>query len=560
MNNLLGIHNYQNALERAKAAYIAYVTLVILVVWSIYAFFVPGYGLQDGQWLYTLLQYIVVEPYALLYLVAFYVLSGLTLVAVRTGNLSLASWGPASVIYVTSCLPVIIEAGDFTILSSATTVYLFLAMMGLFNGTPGVIVGTAVALVTFLLDFPLTQIDELMAIYILTIGLGILFYLFNRFAFLSHTEGARTATNEKVKLAEISTRITTDASRRMPYKQYINSTLQLILDNYPQFYHAQLFLVDKLGLKADLVASTGDVGQQLLERQHYQAVGGDSVVGQVAAAGKSLIAQAGGGSAIYRPNDLLPDTRIEAAFPLKIDDKIIGVLDLQSTRRIHFSDDEIAGFQSLAEVLALALDNFQQFERAEARILENQKLAAKAQEALKEVERLNRRLTQRVWSEYLEQKTQVQGLDVDFDEDEIAVGTSWTSSLAEAVESGQTIRRAGVVAVPLKVHGQVIGAMEFEVPVNDNRTVGDHAVELVEEIGQRFGLAAENARLVDESQKAAQQEMLINQLNQRLQTTDRIEATLSNAARSLHDLLKANRVAIRMGSPERHPDENEVSS
>lgn len=559
MNDVFGIHNYQNALERAKASYVVYVTLIILVVWSIYAFFIPGYGYENGQWQYTLLQYSAIAPYSIMYLAAFYVLSVLTLLAVRTGNLALGSWGPGIIVYVTSCLPAIIEPGDFTIVSLATTVYLFLALISLFNGTPGVIVGGVIAMMTILLDFPLTDLGELATIGILMLGLTLLFYLFNRFAFLSRSEGAKSATSEKLKLAEISTQITADASRRLPYDQYIRDILQLILDSYPQFYHVQLFVVDKLGLKAELKASTGEVGEKLLKRKHYQSVGGNSVIGQVTATGKPVIAQAGAPNTVHSPNDLLPDTRIEAAFPLIVNDNIIGALDFQSTRRIHFSDDEVLSFQSLTESLALALDNIQQFERAEARIRENQALAAKAQDALKEVERLNRRLTQRVWSEYLQQKTDIKGLDIDFDADEIAVDSSWTASLAEAAQSGQAVKRDGVVAVPLMIRGQVIGAMEFELPSNSPQ-VDELDLELIAEVGQQFGLAAENARLVDESQRAAQQEMLINQINQRLQTTERIEATLSNAARSLHDTLKARRVAIRLGTPQPMSSENEVSS
>ena len=47
----------------------------------------------------------------------------------------------------------------------------------------------------------------------------------------------------------------------------------------------------------------------------------------------------------------------------------------------------------------------------------------------------------------------------------------------------------------------------------------------------------------------AQREALVNEISTRLQSGTSVEMTLTSAARSLKDVLKANRVAIRLGKP-----------
>ncbi|RMG84024.1 MAG: hypothetical protein D6712_12075, partial [Chloroflexi bacterium] len=50
----------------------------------------------------------------------------------------------------------------------------------------------------------------------------------------------------------------------------------------------------------------------------------------------------------------------------------------------------------------------------------------------------------------------------------------------------------------------------------------------------------------EESQRIAQREALVNEISARLQTRTDVETTLAEAARSLRDVLKVGRVAIRL--------------
>jgi GAF domain-containing protein len=196
--------------------------------------------------------------------------------------------------------------------------------------------------------------------------------------------------------------------------------------------------------------------------------------------------------------------------------------------------------------VALVIDNVRQFESAQQRVTENQKLAEQARAALRDNERLNKRLTGRAWTEFLKTQRRDLGIAVDLQEDLQENDDEWTKTLAQAAEANHLIQDRQTIALPLKIRGQVIGAMEFE--LDDAQSFSPEDLELVQEISERFGLAAENTRLVEESQRVAQREALINEISTRLQGTNTVEATLTEAARSLRETLQAQRVRIRLGT------------
>jgi signal transduction histidine kinase/DNA-binding response OmpR family regulator len=70
----------------------------------------------------------------------------------------------------------------------------------------------------------------------------------------------------------------------------------------------------------------------------------------------------------------LLDTQSEAAIPLRVGERRIGVIDIQSTELNAFSEDEISVLRSLADQVAIAIDNASSYERSQALIKELQEL------------------------------------------------------------------------------------------------------------------------------------------------------------------------------------------
>lgn len=373
-------------------------------------------------------------------------------------------------------------------------------------------------------------------------------YIYNHFVIASRLEGQHIEAEERLKLAEVNMRITRQASTRESLDSALNTTLALILENYPQIYHAQVFLVGNDGIQAKLAASTGEIGRTLLANKHSLAVGSLSVIGQTTLSGETVIAKSDDRESVHRNNELLADTQLEAAFPLIVGTEIIGALDLQSKVLEDLSENDLLSFQSLANSLALAIDSIRQFDQAKTRIEENQRLTEQTRTALREVERLNQRLIGRAWAGYVHGLGDELGFVSDFDTETTESYLVWSDTLVSAVDTDSLVQAGNILAVPLRVRGQVIGAVEFELEEYKNFSPED--LDLIVEVTERFGLAAENTRLVEESQQSAQREALINQITSRFQSAQNVEATLAEAARSLNESLNTSKVMIRLGVPE----------
>ncbi len=376
-----------------------------------------------------------------------------------------------------------------------------------------------------------------------------------RATFLGREEGLNQALAERLQLAELTAEITQRISGRSALDEVLAEAVEGIIASYPDIYHAQIFLVESAGLRARLAASTGDAGRLLLARGHSLEVGSRSVIGAVTGEGRVVVARAAGADSatVHRRNEYLPETRVEAAFPLRSGDHVIGALDLQSKRPAAFPERDLPVFQTLADQLAIAIDNARLFEETQRRLAENRSLLEQNEHALREVERYAARLTGQVWTQFLAAQPASAGLSLNLEQGtaETEAQADWLPALDEAAAAGTLVQQRANghlhVAVPLRVRGMTLGAMAFQVPGLDALRAED--IALAQAVGDRLGIALENARLVDESQRAARRQALINQISGQLQASASVETTLHAAAHSLQTTLGAGRVAIRLGQP-----------
>ncbi len=125
------------------------------------------------------------------------------------------------------------------------------------------------------------------------------------------------------------------------------------------YYHVQVFLVEDEEHRAVFRASTGHDLNKLWIAQGRSLPFGSGIIGWVAATGKHLLAGDVTKEPRYLPDDprLLPDTRSELAVPLKVEEKVLGVLDVQSREYNGFSDDDLFVLGALANQVAVAIDS-----------------------------------------------------------------------------------------------------------------------------------------------------------------------------------------------------------
>lgn len=146
-------------------------------------------------------------------------------------------------------------------------------------------------------------------------------------------------------------------------------TVNLINEKFG-FYHAAIFIVEETGFNAVLREATGEAGAEMKKREHALPVDQYSIVGKVTAEGTSVVVNDTANDPLHKLNPLLPETRAEAAIPLRIGTRIIGAIDIQSTSANAFSEDEVSVLQTLADQVAVAIDNARSFELSQQAVME----------------------------------------------------------------------------------------------------------------------------------------------------------------------------------------------
>ncbi|MBV6395551.1 MAG: Sensor histidine kinase RcsC [Anaerolineales bacterium] len=128
------------------------------------------------------------------------------------------------------------------------------------------------------------------------------------------------------------------------------------------FYATSLFTIEETGFNAVLQAVTGAAGEELRRQEFSLPVGSKSAIGEATGSGRAVVINDTSQSDIFQFNPHLPETRSEAVIPLRIGSRIIGVLDLQSAQAQAFSEDEVMVLQTLADQVAIAIDNARSYE------------------------------------------------------------------------------------------------------------------------------------------------------------------------------------------------------
>lgn len=158
------------------------------------------------------------------------------------------------------------------------------------------------------------------------------------------------------KLLKASARAAKNITTILDPYELFQRTVDIICDEFG-FYYAGVFLVDDTNQYALLRAGRGEPGRDMLREGHRLAIGGNSMIGASIANKKGRIALDVGEEAVFFENPHLPKTRSEMALPLIVGDEAIGALTVQSTEEAAFHEEDIDALQTMADQLAVAIQN-----------------------------------------------------------------------------------------------------------------------------------------------------------------------------------------------------------
>jgi len=128
----------------------------------------------------------------------------------------------------------------------------------------------------------------------------------------------------------------------------------LIQDTF-HYYYVAIFIAEdgKLTLAGDTLTQPDSKGSPV----KIDAQWGEGMVGTTAEKGIEMVAQDVRQEPSYCYVDLLPDTKSEATIPLKIENRVLGVMDVQSNQLDAFHEFDIVLLRSLADNIALAIED-----------------------------------------------------------------------------------------------------------------------------------------------------------------------------------------------------------
>jgi GAF domain-containing protein len=314
-------------------------------------------------------------------------------------------------------------------------------------------------------------------------------------------------------------------------------------------YYVGMFLLDSEEEDSErrsavLRAATGSVGRRLLDQGYAVALDGTSAVGRCITQRQSVVASSES-TGLLPGGSLLEGARSGAALPLRSRGRVLGALSVQSTREGVFDVEVVGVLEAMADQLAVALDNARLFAQTEA--------------ALKEVQAAQRRYLAQAWKEFLSVRSVTR---VEYTQPGAEPGDSGllqdaqlaamlheravaTDSAPSADSAGEGASPQTVLAVPLKLRGQVIGTLSLH-ETSRRRPWTTEEIALAETIAEQVALTVENLRLMDEARRRATREQLVGEVSGRMRGTLDMDAVLKTAAQEMHKALGLHDVTVQM--------------
>lgn len=311
----------------------------------------------------------------------------------------------------------------------------------------------------------------------------------------------------------------------------LERSAQLILDRF-RFSFVGIFILDKNHEYATLAAAPTEEGKKMVVDHHRVRVGDGSMIGHVAATGDARINLDTRVERRLTNPSLLLSARSEMALPLKAENRVLGVLEIQSEQPQAFDQDDLVIMQVMADQLATAM--------------ERTRLMQEATQNLSELERAYGRYTREGWQK-LGERARIRNQGYRFDNVRIEPATTLSDAGLQALEKGESVQPNGndphrEIAIPIKLRGQTIGV------VNAKLKEGHHenTVATLELAIERLSSALESARLYEETSVRADQERAISQISNAITSSSDYETIMRTTVRELGSMLNDTEIAIQI--------------
>jgi GAF domain-containing protein len=293
------------------------------------------------------------------------------------------------------------------------------------------------------------------------------------------------------------------AASSLDPEQLLARVLPLFPDQFG-YYYAAIYLLDRSGKWAELKEATGEAGRVLKQNHHRLEVAGKSMVGTAIRDKTPRIAQVATNEKLRFDNPLLPYTRSEIALPLMVGDRVLGALNVQSTREADFGAQVIETMTNMASQVTIALENARLFQEAQL--------------VIRELRTVQQQYLFEGWGGFSEENENL----------EYRIGDE---------ENGPA-----TLEVPISLRDQILGQIRLE---GEQDWTPDQQ-SLVDAVATQAAIALENARLVSESRQIALRERMVAEINSKIWSSATIDGVLQTAIKELGRRLNASSATIEL--------------
>ena len=135
--------------------------------------------------------------------------------------------------------------------------------------------------------------------------------------------------------------------------QLLKNVVDLLQKNFG-YYHVQVFLVDHQHDTLEARYGSGIIGDFLREQGYHLQIG-TGIVGQVAETGEPFMTNDVEKIVFFVRHPLLPDTQSKLTIPIKVDNEVVGVLDIQQVPPDRLTSRDMQLMIAVADQLSVAL-------------------------------------------------------------------------------------------------------------------------------------------------------------------------------------------------------------
>jgi len=322
--------------------------------------------------------------------------------------------------------------------------------------------------------------------------------------------------------------------------ELLNEVVNQLKENF-NYYHAQIYLLDKDQEKLVLRAGTGAAGAEMEARGHAISMqAATNLVVRAARSGKPVRIDNVQESPDWLPNLLLPDTCAEMAVPIILDRKVVGVLNVHKDEIAGFDESDASLLRSLANQMAVAI--------------RNARLFAEVEGTLNELREAQQKYVEQSW-----QKSKVLGkvrhlyaaphLNITEDEQRRLARDARKLALTQKqpviVESDDGAGKS--LVVPINLRDKPIGILKLKPKDNNQQTWTEDDLTMIETIIDQVAQTAENLRLFEDTRGRASREQIIRQITEKMRAATSMAELIQTVTNELGQQLNAGHVVLDLG-------------